>query len=283
MKHFGVPPDLLKEELRRVGDELEKPPSVADARAMAEYAVSTYEREFGSWNESLRAVGYDVNQHKSVPTEDLLRRLQELADELDFPPTVVDNRQHGEYSFNAFRNDFGSWNQALRLAGLEITVEYEICRSDLLEEIHRLKDELGHTRTSAEMKSDGRYSQIPYTNEFGSWSKGLQEAGLTPWVARRSNPHPIYGVSWTEELREQVRDRDGRECSCCGMAEESSFEQFGLRLDVHHICGARTLDNPAVFNAPRNLIAVCHLCHMEIKQYTPELPPHIDQPGVLPD
>jgi transcription elongation factor Elf1 len=119
---------------------------------------------------------------------------------------------------------------------------------------------------------------MPYIDEFGSWSNGLEEAGLTPWATRRREPHPIYGVGWTEQLREQIRDRADRECTVCGMSEETSIEEFDRRLDVHHICGARTSSNPAVFNAPRNLLTVCHTCHHYVEQYSPGLPPEIEQP-----
>lgn len=282
-RNFDIPTESLKTELLRVGEKLGKPPSVAEARELAEYSVSTYEREFGTWNEALAAVGYEVNQHKTVSNEDLIRNLQELASDLGSPPTVVENRRHGEYSLNAYQNNFGSWNEALSVAGLERNSKHDIPRNDLLQEIHRLKDDLGHPPILAELKSHGQYSHIPYVNKFGSWSNALQEAGLTPWETRRLKPHPIYSVGWTEKLRERIRTRDGRKCMSCGLSEKTSIERYGRRLTVHHICGARTSENPAVFNAPRNLISVCLSCHTEMEEHTPGLPPHIDQPGQFPD
>jgi hypothetical protein len=70
-----------------------------------------------------------------------------------------------------------------------------------------------------------------------------------------------YGPGWTREKKEQVRDRDGRECADCGMSGDDHSEKYGCSLHVHHIVPARTASNPAVYNAPRNLVALCASCH----------------------
>lgn len=59
----------------------------------------------------------------------------------------------------------------------------------------------------------------------------------------------IYPATWNFRLREAIRDRDGRTCQICGMAEN------GKKLAVHHI------DYDKKNIAPRNLISLCHLCH----------------------
>lgn len=71
---------------------------------------------------------------------------------------------------------------------------------------------------------------------------------------------PYYGPSWTEELRETIRDRDDRECQSCGVSEDD----LGKRLDVHHITPFRKfgVDSHDEANDPDNLISLCHSCHM---------------------
>lgn len=140
-----------------------------------------------------------------------------------------------------------------------------------------MADELGTPPTTKKMNAYGRYSPNPYYEVFGNWASCLEEAGFSAWRARRHEPHPIYSIGWNEEIREKVRDRDSRECVACGLSETAHEENFGRRLDVHHICGARTSSNPAVFNAPRNSVTLCISCHFDAEPYTPGLPPHIEQ------
>jgi len=62
-----------------------------------------------------------------------------------------------------------------------------------------------------------------------------------------------YPISWTEELREQIRKRDNHQCQLCGKTEK----QNKRKLDVHHIDYDKenlNLDN---------LISLCRGCHMK--------------------
>lgn len=269
--------DLI-EELQDMADRLDKSPSANDAKELSEYGLSAYERKFGSWNNAVESSGIGTNQSHSIPDERLLSSLQELATELGSSPTVVENRELGEYSYNAYQNNFGSWNAALGAAGLELNSEQNISREKLLAEVTRLAEELEKPPTSEEMDAYGRYSINPFYSVFDSWSSLLQAAGFSAWRARRRDSHPIYGVGWGEELREKVRGRDGRECNVCGINEAAHMDDFGRCLDVHHICGARNSTNPAVFNAPRNLVTLCMSCHADVESYTPGLPPYLEQP-----
>lgn len=75
--------------------------------------------------------------------------------------------------------------------------------SDLLEEIRRLNDKLGHVPTRAEMKNSGEYSLDHYEEAFDSWSAAVREAGYTP--------HGTVPKSYTREevvhtLREIAAD-----------------------------------------------------------------------------
>jgi 5-methylcytosine-specific restriction endonuclease McrA len=58
---------------------------------------------------------------------------------------------------------------------------------------------------------------------------------------------PYHG--WSFRLREEIRDRDGRQCRVCGKPEN------GKHHDVHHI------DYDKKNIAPENLVSLCHYCH----------------------
>lgn len=61
----------------------------------------------------------------------------------------------------------------------------------------------------------------------------------------------FYPLEFTEELKEQVRTRDGHQCQMCGVLGD----ELGRALDVHHINYDRNDCQP------RNLISLCHSCH----------------------
>lgn len=53
-----------------------------------------------------------------------------------------------------------------------------IPEEDLLEELSRLADELGHSPSVTEMRQAGKFSEYPYYDRFGSWNGALEAAGL---------------------------------------------------------------------------------------------------------
>lgn len=82
-----------------------------------------------------------------------------------------------------------------------------------------------------------------------------------------------YGPGWNPNKKEQVRERDGRECQHCGLSEEKHIEKFGEKHSVHHIKPARKVDDPNERNAPSNLITLCRSpCHAIWEQMAPLRP-----------
>lgn len=57
---------------------------------------------------------------------------------------------------------------------------------ELLEELHRLKEELGKTPSSTDMNELGEYWSATYHDHFGSWNDGLREAGFEPNQSQRN-------------------------------------------------------------------------------------------------
>ncbi len=73
-----------------------------------------------------------------------------------------------------------------------------------------------------------------------------------------------YGPRWNQ-IREQVRARDGYRCQACGAQEQ------GRTLDVHHKIPFRAFRgtdgrvNLAEANRLDNLVALCHTCHRRVE------------------
>lgn len=74
-----------------------------------------------------------------------------------------------------------------------------------------------------------------------------------------SKPH--YGAGWNEEKRTAVRERDGHRCAACGLSSGEHQQQYGAKLNVHHIVPARKFDDASGRNAMTNLVALCIPCH----------------------
>lgn len=75
-----------------------------------------------------------------------------------------------------------------------------------------------------------------------------------------------YGVSWNEELRESIRERDNRTCQRCGVKGHN----LRNKLSVHHITPVSELPEQEA-NDPDNLVALCPSCHHRI-EWLPSTP-----------
>lgn len=95
---------------------------------------------------------------------------------------------------------------------------------------------------------------------YGVWLSE-NKSGSDSWHWK-GGCRPEYGPGWTERKREVVRDRDRRRCTSCGLTESEHVDRRGMKLHVHHEINARDSSNPAVYNAIRNLRALCISCHL---------------------
>jgi len=119
----------------------------------------------------------------TITDEELLSDLRSLHDELEKTPTWSDVDSHGEYSPITYLRRFGSFDGALSRIGLSSSkpkAGRKITDRELLDELHRLSEELGRTPSGKEMNQLGKYSKTAYVNHFGSWNEAVVEAGLEP-------------------------------------------------------------------------------------------------------
>jgi len=168
----------LLEELQRLAGKLGNPPRVADMQEHGRYSHAAYYNTFDSWKDALQQAGLPSKQ-KKYSRQELLKELSRLAEKLGDTPRIKDIEQKTEISSFAYRNEFGSWNNALREAGFTPNVE-KIGRQRLLEELRRLSKKLERTPRKLDMAKRGRYSPSAYQNEFGSWNNGLRAGGFEP-------------------------------------------------------------------------------------------------------
>lgn len=270
IRQWGVSDEHLIDELRRLDDELGRTPTYDHMQEYGEHSPTVYTQRFGSWNDTLRTAGLEPVKVQNIPREALIGEVQRLADELGRVPTAADMRFYGKYTRTTYQRQFGSWNNVIKAAGYEPNVVSDIPIDDLLGEIRRLKSDLGRIPRVEDIDRHGRYSRRPYGRHFSSWYDVIETAGFDPrthedWVLTGED-HPLwkggtfpYGSGWTDTKKEQVRERDGRECQHCGRGEEEHMELTGMKHSVHHIQKARAVDDPSQRNSMENLVTLCRI------------------------
>lgn len=177
--------------LKRLYEKTGGTPTYMEAERTEECpSVYIFKKQFGSWNEALRAAGYEVNnEHKSYTKEDLIvaiRKFQEAKGRV--PTEKLMNQTRGYPSGSVYTKMFGSWKNALSEAGYDVEKIYS---SPSMDKVKRYENEtlLGYLK---EFKN--QFNEIPcplnwymfkdkprreiYIRRFGSWRNALLSAGF---------------------------------------------------------------------------------------------------------
>jgi len=167
----------------------------------------------------------------------LIEHLIEFAEELGKTPTSTEMDDEGPHTARTYQNHFGTWNSALEEAKLTVNRRRGVSNEDLLEEMSRVYDMLGHTPTAKSMDKLADYSPSTYIRRFGSWGAALEKAGVD------SDREPNIQ---TEELLEEIlrlRDKYGRVPKSTEMDSEGEYstvtyrERFGSWQQAVEKCG----------------------------------------------
>ena len=112
---------------------------------------------------------------------ELLAAIDELAEKYGRPPTLQEATTETRFSRSVFYSHFGSWRDALEEAGYDSRPPQEaIPKQDLIDELQRLGDNLGHQPTLPDMNEHGEYWGSTYKNHFESWAAAIEAAGFDP-------------------------------------------------------------------------------------------------------
>lgn len=187
----------LLDDLKNVAEVLDESPSMNQYRNHGEYSPTSFQNEFGSWNNAKEQAGLDIYPpDKLVPAEELIRDLQRTADRLGTSPSKTQYDEWGVYSHTICQNRFGSWNDALMTANIEVNVEIDIPEERIIEDIQNVASIVDETPTTDDYRNHGEHSLGPVFRHFGSWIDALTAAGYD-WVP--------YEYS-DEELLKSLRD-----------------------------------------------------------------------------
>lgn len=157
--------ELLR-DLERVADDRGRPPTVEEMNDYGTYAAVTYHRRFGSWRDALNEADFELDQRR-VSDNQLLADLRRLDEELGETPTGEDIDTEGVFSRTLYHDRFGTLNEARMAAGLE-TTEQEIPDSDLLADLRRITEDIGHEPAEAEIDEHSEYGIATFYRHFDS-------------------------------------------------------------------------------------------------------------------
>lgn len=117
----GYEKDELIAEVKRLNEQLEKTPTLADLREHSEITQAVFYRHFdGGWNAALsQADIYEGRNYANVSKQDCLDDLKRTEAKLSRVPTTDDQDECGEVCVKTFYNFFDSWREAVSSAGLD--------------------------------------------------------------------------------------------------------------------------------------------------------------------
>lgn len=120
--------ESLMEQMKLMVQILGRVPSCKDCDELCSQGVTAssrkFEKMFGTWNEAIQAAGYEPNRRVSgfFTNEKLIELIQAMHQELGRTPTISDGNERYDPntfpSMTVFIYRFGSWNNAVKAAGL---------------------------------------------------------------------------------------------------------------------------------------------------------------------
>lgn len=137
--------------------------------------------------------------HRNITDEELIADIRRAAKRMRGKLlTLRQYAQLGKYAKNTVINRFGSWNDALRIAGLESAKPHakRSRRTLMIEDIKRTAKHLGkQTISKIEYNIRGVFTSHMVTREFGTWDAAVNLAGL------KSARSPIPARELLDEMK----------------------------------------------------------------------------------
>ena len=198
-----------------------------------------------------------------VSNEELIADIRRVAD-LEGTNVISFRlyRKSGNYDPTTAALRFGTWNEALVAAGLEVACERNITDERLFENLMRLWEHYGRQPRFRELACPPSViSSGPYQRRFQSWMNALEQFVGYANAQDARIPIPVETASGHRtgrdpslRLRFGVMKRDNFCCRACGA---SPALQPGLTLHVDHVkawsVGGETVEE--------NLQTLCEACN----------------------
>lgn len=213
---------------------------------------------------------FQLDIHKrNIPTEDLITDLKRIAKTIGKNKLTMNNYKEngGSYSLDTYNKRFGSWFEALDLAGLEATrTKMNIPIEELFGNLIEVWTKLGRQPKYSDMfKPLSKFSAQTYERRFETWRKALErfvhymtegEIEIEEFISNEKETiknHTSRNINI--RLRFTVLRRDNFKCRICGVSPATDSQTI---LHVDHIepwskGGKTVLDN---------LQTLCSVCNI---------------------
>jgi hypothetical protein len=254
-------------DLEAVAAQFDHPPTAREYNEEGDYTSALLTLECGSWEEALEAAGLSPEACPASPDandlslravnrqldyaaseEDLKADLRRVAEAVGHPPTTTEYAEQGEYPVGPYCKRYNGWWGALIVADLKPTERppidapdlpddptpeggNHVADAELLADIQRVADEMGHPPTGKEYDHHGQHALSTPGNRFGSWPEALERAGLDPFDRPNARQFP-YDDASLERLAEDIKkvaDEMGRVPLAQEYAEQGEHSQSTLR------------------------------------------------------
>ena len=175
--------DLIK-QIQREKKRLKRVPNTQDmseaSKKQRSASIGVFFRVFGSFSKALEAAGLSAEGHAFK--SDMLKQLKLEAKRLKRTPTTrdIDRASQKKRTVSAYvlAKTFGSFNDALELAGFKKNYTKE----EIIKQLQKEADRLKKTPTYRDINRAASKFGIAKANVaeklFGSWNKALEAAGL---------------------------------------------------------------------------------------------------------
>lgn len=213
--------------------------------------------------------------HTKTGENELLEDLCRVAKKLrKNQVSVTEYKKHGKFSETTIKDMFGSWNRAIKKAGLKPHLQ-NIPTETLLKNIENIWKTLQRQPVRTDLvKPLSEFGSYVYFTRFGSWCKALLAFGQ--YIKNRKKflkefndnqktenhktlkqpkrkRKTLRNVSY--KLRFKVLERDRHKCRSCGSSPASDGD---VKLEIDHIIpwskgGESVLDN---------LQTLCRACNI---------------------
>jgi len=183
---------------------------------------------------------YENYSNAQIEIEDLLFDLKRVA-KVEGKVSQSIYNEKGRYDCSTIIRRFGTWNKALKKAGIALVNEINISDERLYENLLNLWQHFGRQPRRSDLASKhSEFSQSPYNRRFKTWANALksfveyansQDKKVEGFSAEQDKARRT-GRDPSLRLRFKVMKRDNFCCRSCGA---SPAKDASVILHVDHI------------------------------------------------